>query len=199
MTNTEQSSPLSAQSGGTSHRRRPLVLGAIVLGGLALGAGGLAFAATVQGQFDFHRGPRLALIQQFALRALDSIGATSAQEAKVHDIIAAAFADIVPGQEEHEALRQHVLDLLRTPTIDRAAVEKLRADHVADIEAKSKKIVAAILDIADQLTPEQRAKLVAHVESMDGFGPMMRGRWHSMQGAPDGDRLDQGPDGMDKN
>ena len=198
MSNTEPSNALPSQNGGPSRRGRPLFLATAIACGLALGAGGLALAANVEGRFDFHHGLRLALVQQFALRALDSVGATSTQEAKVHDIIAAAFTDMAPSREEHEALRQHVLDLLGEPTIDRAAVEKMRADRVAAFDAKSKKLVAAVLDIADQLTPEQRAKLVARVESMDGFGAM-DGRWRGMQGAGDGDRFDQGPDGTDKN
>ncbi len=199
MNNTEQSNVLATQHGGSSRRRRPLVLGAVLVAGLALGAGGFAIAATVHGQFDVRQGMRLAFIQHMALHALDAVGATSAQETKVHDIIAQAFADIAPSREEHEALRQHVLDLLQAPTIDRAAIEKMRADRVAAFDAKSKKLVAAVLDIADQLTPDQRTALVAHLESMhDRFGPMS-GHWPGMPGRGDGPGFEHGTDGSDKN
>ena len=49
----------------------------------------------------------------------------------MHDIIAANFAEIAPDPKEHEAMRKQALELLGAPTIDRAAVEKLRADALA--------------------------------------------------------------------
>ena len=45
------------------------------------------------------------------------------------------------------------------PTIDRAALEKLRADQIATHEAVSKQLVQAVADAADLLTPEQRRKI----------------------------------------
>ena len=111
--------------------------------------------------------------------ALDGVGASSEQEAKVHDIVAQKFAELGPDPEARAAMRKQALDLLGQPTIDRAAVEKMRLDAVAKFDAKSKTFVAGLLDIADQLTPEQRAKLTAHIEAMadrgrDGGG---WGRW----------------------
>ena len=58
------------------------------------------------------------------------IGATSDQEAKIHDIIATNFDALAPSPGDRMEMRKAALDLLRAPTIDRAAVEKLRADYV---------------------------------------------------------------------
>ena len=135
--------------------------------------------------------------QRAVSRALDSVGASAAQEAKIHDIVAARFAELAPNPEERAAMRKQALDLLAAPAIDRSAVEKMRLDAVARFDANSKTVVAGLLDIADQLTPEQRAKLAENIEAMAQHGPMGGpwGHWgHPMMGGPQ-DRPDGGPDG----
>lgn len=157
-------------------------------GGSLAGAGGLAYAAMMNGM-GWHGGHRLEMIQRHVRDALDSVGATTVQEDKVHDIIANGFTSMEGSRSDRMAERKQMIDLLRTPTIDRAAVEKLRADQVAKYEARSKTMVGVILDAADQLSPEQRATLADRFEAMMARGP---GRWH---GGPDGwDR--GGRDGM---
>ncbi len=173
---------------------RIFVLTGVLVGGLALGAGGFALAAGELDHMGWKHGPRLAMVQAMVSRALDSVGASAEQEAKVHDIVAAKFADIAPDPKEHLAMRKQALDLLPAPTIDRAAVEKLRADDVAHFDAKSKVYVAGILDVADQLTPPQRAELAARIEEMAPRGPM--GGWGGPHRGPP---MDGGPDnGPDK-
>src|SRR5271165_1110438 len=160
---------------------------AVFSGALALGLG--AYAAT-EGA-DWRQGVRLAFVQHMIGRALDSVGASAEQENKVHDIVVAKFAEIAPNPEEHAALRKHALELLSAPTIDRAEVEKVRAQAVATFDAKSKAVVGGLIDIAEQLTPDQRAKLAAQIEAMPRHGPMMMGPWGGwrhggpMFGAPD--------------
>ena len=88
----------------------------------------------------WRQGARLTFVQRAVARALDSVGASAAQEAKVHDIVAAKFAEIAPKPDDHEAMRKQALDLLAAPTIDRAAVERLRVDAVATFDAKSKAV-----------------------------------------------------------
>jgi Spy/CpxP family protein refolding chaperone len=147
--------------------------GALALG-IAIGAGGLAIGAGMD-QFGWRQGWRLAMIQAGATHMLDSIGVSATQEAKVHDIITAKFAEIAPDPKQHEAMRKQALDLLSAPTIDRSAVEKIRVDAVANFDAKSKILVNGILDIADQLTPAQRTELAARLNEMAQHGPM--GPW----------------------
>jgi periplasmic protein CpxP/Spy len=162
---------------------RVLMLGSAMAAGIALGAGGLAAAAIVGGG-GWHHGPRLERIQNFVRMSLDSVAATSDQEAKVHDIVAAAFTDLAPKPEDRMAMRKQAIDLLRAPTIDKAAIEKLRSDFVARTDAKSKRFVEAILAVADVLTPDQRAKLADRAQMWNGRGPMMGGR-HWQHNRPD--------------
>ena len=175
---------------------RVLVLGGAMAAGIALGAGGLA-AAAVMGGGGWHHGPRLERIQNFVRMSLDSVAATSEQEAKVHDIVAAAYTDLAPKPEDRAAFRKQAIDLLRAPTIDKAAVEKLRSDFVARTDAKSKRFVEAVLATADVLTPEQRAKLADRADLWRPHGPMMGGHrgHHDGQGRPE--RPDDGDQGGD--
>jgi periplasmic protein CpxP/Spy len=193
MTDTENTqSPLQPSSQPTAKsrlrlRRRPLIVASVLTGIVASGAG-IAVAAGPEA-LGWRPGPRIDRIQQVALHVLDSVGATSAQEAKIHDIIATTFADVAPDPKDREAMRKQVLDLLRAPTVDRAAVEKLRADRVAKIDATSKKLVGAVLDIAAELTPEQRAKLADRADAMAQHGPMdghMGAAWGGSHGGPMG-------------
>ena len=142
------------------------------------------------------QGVRLVFVQHMIGRALDSVGASSAQEAKAHDIVAAKFAEVAPDPKQHEEMRKQALELLAAPTIDRAAAEKLRTDAVANFDAKSKMVVGAVLDIADQLTPAQRTQLTARIAEMAQHGPM--GPWGWRHGQMD-DGPNGAPDGGDKN
>jgi Spy/CpxP family protein refolding chaperone len=181
MTNTNstaqqpQTPPRMTRPIGGAHGRsawlRPLALVACMVGGFGLAAAGYAATTGADGM-GWREGMRLAFAQHFVSRALDGVGASAAQEAKIHDIVAARFAELGLKPEEHAAMRKQALDLLGAPTIDRAAVEKMRLDAVARFDAKSKTIVAGLLDIADQLTPEQRTKLAAQIEAMPQHGPM---------------------------
>jgi Spy/CpxP family protein refolding chaperone len=187
----------SARSGGSPWPRAVAFVGVLACG-VALGVGGAAAVAAGMDPMAWRQGARLTFVQRAVARALDSVGASAAQEAKVHDIIAAKFAEIAPKPDDHAALRKQALELLAAPTIDRAAVERLRADAVTMFDAKSKAIVGGLLDVADQLTPPQRAQLAAEVADMPRHGPMMGG-WGGPHDRLFDGRADGAPDtGPDK-
>jgi len=179
--------------GGRGPRRwaTPAALAGVLACSIALGLGVYAATAATEGA-DWGQGVHLAFVQHMIGRALDSVGASAEQENKVHDIVVARFAEIAANPEEHAALRKHALELLAAPTIDRAEVEKIRDQAVAAFDAKSKAVAGGLIDIAEQLTPDQRVKLAAQIEAMPQHGPMMMGPWGGwrhggpMFGAPDG-------------
>ena len=92
-------------------------------------------------------------------RVLTAVDATPEQRAKIETILHAAFASMgdMHGKmgEAHGAL----IAALTGPTVDRDALERLRAEHMAKFDQASRTIVAALADAAEVLRPDQRAKL----------------------------------------
>ena len=164
--------------------RRPILVGGALLAFLA--AGGAAFGAIATDDAHRHGGWRLAPLQRMIRSALDGVGATTVQENRIHDIVATGPMNVMNRPEDRQAMRLKMLDVLRAPTIDRSAVEKLRQDQVTRYDARSKAILGMILDAADQLTPEQRAKLG------DRAVAMMMARGARDDGGPDGRPMGRG-------
>jgi periplasmic protein CpxP/Spy len=81
------------------------------------------------------------------------------QQAKLQAIVKSAVDDLAPMREKVLTARQQGRALLTAPAVDRAAIEKLRAEQIATADAFSKRAAQALADAADVLTPEQRRKL----------------------------------------
>ncbi|HEV2897414.1 MAG TPA: Spy/CpxP family protein refolding chaperone [Pseudaminobacter sp.] len=91
---------------------------------------------------------------------LEQIAATPEQEEKLEAIIDKFLDDVSPIMRGVRDARDDVAKLLGAATIDREAVEKLRAWHIAAVDEVPRKLTTALLDAAEVLTPEQRAKLL---------------------------------------
>lgn len=116
-----------------------------------------------------HMGARFA--EHRVGHMLDEIDASAEQETKIWAIIDRTRTELRPMGREFRDTREQVMTLLAAPTIDKAAVETLRASRIAAIDEASKKAVAAAVEAAEVLTPEQRAKLAAEMKERHG------GRW----------------------
>jgi periplasmic protein CpxP/Spy len=88
------------------------------------------------------------------------IDATNDQQDKLKAIVHETVKGVLPVREKMLAARATARELLTQPTIDRAALDRLRADQIATHEAVSKQLVQAVADAADALTPEQRRKII---------------------------------------
>jgi protein CpxP len=93
---------------------------------------------------------------------------TSEQKAKVAAIAKAALTDLQPLREKHHAAHEQAIKLLTARSIDRAALERLRAEELQLADQLSRRLTQAFADSAEVLTPEQRAKLAEHFKNRMG-------------------------------
>jgi Spy/CpxP family protein refolding chaperone len=86
------------------------------------------------------------------------LDATADQQAKIANIVKATATDLRALREKAQAARSQAVTLLTAPTIDRSAIERLRAEQIGLAETASKRIAQALADAAEVLNPEQRRK-----------------------------------------
>ncbi len=144
-------------------------LGASALAALGLGAAGVATAMpgwlghARHGFGHFGPGPHGPHawseddIRFFVSWTLHEVDASDDQVARVTEIATVAAADLRTLHEAHRARRESFTQAL--VAVDRAALEKLRSEELSAAESVSQRIVTALADAADVLTPEQRQRL----------------------------------------
>lgn len=102
------------------------------------------------------------------------VDATAEQQERLRGIVRAAVRDLVPLREKAMNARQRARELLTATTIDRSAIEALRADQMALADQATRRFSQALADAASVLNPEQRRKLA---ERVDRFRAFHKG-WH---------------------
>ena len=175
MTETETSG--QALEPAAPQARRPRYLRAALIGAVLVGVGAVSgFAAgTVNGMpfwmmsaaAEHGLNPeRVAKhIDRRVDRALGRVDATDEQRDKVAGIFKTTFNDLTALGIKPGEVHDKVFALLRADTIDPAAFEALRAEQVSMADAASKRVVQAMTEAAQILTPEQRRELTDGWES----------------------------------
>jgi Spy/CpxP family protein refolding chaperone len=102
------------------------------------------------------------------------IDATAEQQQKLTVLAKALISEIAPMRGTMHQTGDEIRALLMAPVIDRAALEKIRADKIAQADELSKTVTNAVADAAEVLTPEQRKTVAERIETFRKF----RGRWH---------------------
>lgn len=157
-------------------KRSPLIPGLLAIGAVVVLAGGFRIArasgfgpATLHHAYMGHHGAMAHDFIEFRLtKALDKVNATDAQKQQIKAIVEAGFAKHQAATAEHEALCAQLKTALTGQTVDRAALEALRTAAIAKLDERSKEVAKSIGDIAEVLTPAQRAQLVElHKEHAD--------------------------------
>ena len=113
-------------------------------------------------------------IERIVKHAAIEIDATQKQQEKITALVTAVAKDLKPVHDRMRSVGKKIHDLLLAATIDRSALEQLRAERLADAERISKNLVSALADVAEVLSSEQRNLLD---ERFTQFRSMRRG-WH---------------------
>ena len=148
--------------------RRWIIAAALVA---AIGAAGVAGAAGFGGHGGMHghRGGHQmdpAKAAKHIEMMIDKIApdATAQQKARLNEIAKSAFADLHPVHAQLRDAHKRVHELLMQPVVDRMALEAIRAEQVQRVDAVSKRLLTAVADAAEILTPEQRVRFAEHMK-----------------------------------
>jgi Spy/CpxP family protein refolding chaperone len=170
------SAPSSSES--SKPRRRFLRRAAVatLIAGVATAIGAQAFAHGGFGRW--HRGGFMgapldpARLDEHLDRMLKhlyvEVDATDAQKQQLAPIVKAAAHDLLPLRARFHDARRQAIELLSQPTIDRAALELLRAEQFSLADQTSKRFVQALADVADVLTPAQRKQVAERLGRRHG-------------------------------
>ena len=142
--------------------------------GALLGALGSAVAWKAHAHGGFRGGPiDPARLEEHLGRMLKhfyvEIDATEAQRARLDPIVKQAAKDLLPVRERMRDARKQGLAVLTAASVDRNALESLRADQIQAADAASQRLVQALADVADVLTPEQRKNLAERLQRRRGW------------------------------
>jgi protein CpxP len=95
---------------------------------------------------------------------LADVEATAEQKSRIASIMKGAANDLSPLRGQSRELRRRSMELLAAPTIDRSQLETLRVQQQQLHETISRRMLQAMTDAAEVLTPEQRAKLAEQLQ-----------------------------------
>ena len=171
----QQAQPGTTTSAAPDRARRWTLMGAAVAAVAGLGAFAAhrhAFAAPMgfghgHGWGGWHGGmgdmdPAVAAKRIDAMVAfmLADVDATPEQRDRIAAVLKGAANDLQASRKQHMQARRQSLELLAAPTIDRAQFERLRVDQMQLADSTSRRMLQAMMDSAEILNAEQRAKLV---------------------------------------
>ena len=95
---------------------------------------------------------------------LSRIDATDEQQEQVKAILGRSVDELTTLAAQHRQNREAWVAELARPTIDRTALEQLRQNGIGTVDAATTRLVQALADAAEVLTPEQRAELIEMAE-----------------------------------
>lgn len=113
-------------------------------------------------------------------KVVEDLKVTPVQREQVQQIEAEMMSDVGPIHQSHHELMQGAVQLLRSPTIDEAAIEKSRQEMLTLHARLSEHLTTAFVQMRTKvLTPDQREQWAVHMrEWIDRMGH------HSGMGQP---------------
>ncbi|UCE32049.1 MAG: Spy/CpxP family protein refolding chaperone [Burkholderiales bacterium] len=163
----------SAQPAAAAPRRRFWKRAGIVTLGVGLIAGiGACSAGAYHHRHwgGWHRGEVTAEhmrehVDRGIERALEDTDATPEQKARIREIAIGAIDEMRTLRTRQRELRRSALDLMASPDLDRTAIEGLRARQMQLADEASRRIAQALGDVAEVLTPAQRATVTERLRA----------------------------------
>lgn len=110
------------------------------------------------GMSDMDPAAQARRIEAMVAFSLADVDATPEQRDKIATIMKAAANDLQASRKQHMQARRQSMEMLAAPTIDRAQLEKLRIEQMQLGDSVSRRMLQAMIDSAEVLTPEQRSK-----------------------------------------
>lgn len=162
--------------GGHRHRRGGFLFTLVValIAGLAGGYVGKSFAHGGPGHWRSGMPADPAQMDQRIERMIErfaaKVDASAEQKQKLAAIAKGAAKDLAPLREQARSARKQAIELLAAASVDRAAIERLRAEQMQLAEAGSKRLTQALADTAEVLTPEQRKQLAERIQRGHRWG-----------------------------
>ena len=142
---------------------------------IAIGSwAGVSQASDGEGWSGHHHGMHGDASPEAAAKHVDKMvahllgDATPEQKVKVTALANAAFADLAPLHAKRRAVHEEGIKILTEATVNRSALEQVRASEMQLAEQASKRMTLALADIADVLTPAQRVRLADHFKHRMG-------------------------------
>jgi Spy/CpxP family protein refolding chaperone len=97
-------------------------------------------------------------------KVLEKVNATDAQREQIKGIWEGLRPQLKATHEQHAALRKQLTQAMTAPTIDPAAIEKLRQQSVQLMDKSSTIMTRGFVESAKVLTPEQRKQVAEELE-----------------------------------
>jgi Spy/CpxP family protein refolding chaperone len=150
--------------------RRWILAATLAVAAGAMATAGASFAGSGDGMFG-HRRPGLHVAADPAAHGkhIDDMvnqvlaDGTPEQKAKLAAIVKSVLADLRPVHAQFHQVPARAHALLMEPAIDRAALEQLRVEQVQQLDLASRRILTALEDAAELLTPAQRLRFAEHL------------------------------------
>jgi Spy/CpxP family protein refolding chaperone len=168
---TLETSPQSSgsrchHSGGARFGRGVLFLLAALAAGFVGGYAGRSFAHGPGSLMSETMDPAQMdeRVERMVKHLAVEVDATPEQREKLTTIAQSAARDLAPLRGNMKRAHQRAIDLLSAEKVDHAAVENLRAEQIALMDAVTKRLTQALADAADVLTVDQRRKLAEQAQ-----------------------------------
>ena len=135
----------------------------IATAAIAIVASAIVYAHQSMGHHGFMGSHGMEMHLDHIQAMLGRVGASDAQKAQINEKLESAFNDMKAAHERHSQVMDDFHQLLLAPSVDRAKIESLRGAQIKAMDEASKRLVGAIEDASEILTPDQRTALAQEI------------------------------------